>query len=41
MSDLVALIPWRLLQGPSDRLSVVDVPWLAEQFDVSLVWHER
>jgi hypothetical protein len=20
---------------------VIDVPWLAEQFNVSLVWHER
>ncbi len=41
ISDLVALFPRRLLQGQADRLSVVDVPWLAERFDVSLVWHER
>lgn len=40
-SDLVALVPSRLLQAPSERLTVIDVPWLAETFDVSLIWHER
>jgi DNA-binding transcriptional LysR family regulator len=40
-SDLVALVPRRLLQGEPARLSVVELPWLAEQFEVSLVWHER
>lgn len=40
-SDLVALVPRRLLGGQIDRLTVIDVPWLAERFDVSLIWHER
>ena len=40
-SDLVALAPRRLLQGESAQLAVVELPWLAEQFEVSLVWHER
>ncbi len=41
VSDLVALVPRRLLPAQSDRLMVLDVPWLAEQFDISLIWHER
>lgn len=40
-SDLVALVPRRLLQGEPARLAVVELPWLAEQFEVSLLWHER
>ncbi|MFC0225089.1 LysR family transcriptional regulator [Serratia aquatilis] len=41
VSDLVALVPRRLLQSTSDRLLMLDIPWLTEQFEVSLVWHER
>jgi DNA-binding transcriptional LysR family regulator len=41
VSDLVALVPRRLLPAQSDRFMVLDVPWLAEQFDISLIWHER
>jgi DNA-binding transcriptional LysR family regulator len=40
-SDLVALVPRRLLRSRFDRLTVIDIPWLAEQFNVSLIWHER
>jgi len=40
-SDLVALVPRRLLDTNRDPLSVVDVPWLKESFEVSLLWHER
>lgn len=40
-SDLVALVPKRLLQGVPDRLTAIELPWLAERFDVSLIWHER
>lgn len=40
-SDLVALAPRRLLLGESAQLAVVELPWLAEQFEVSLLWHER
>jgi DNA-binding transcriptional LysR family regulator len=40
-SDLVALVPRRLLSGQADRLTLVGVPWLAEQFDIGLIWHER
>jgi DNA-binding transcriptional LysR family regulator len=41
MSDLVALIPRRLMRGRLDRLTSINLPWLAEQFNVSLIWHER
>ncbi|SUW64008.1 HTH-type transcriptional regulator LeuO [Buttiauxella agrestis] len=40
-SDLVALIPRRLLQVLSAQLAVIELPWLAEQFDICLIWHER
>ena len=40
-SDLVALIPRRLLQVLSGPLTVTELPWLAEQFDICLIWHER
>ncbi|MHA6645353.1 LysR family transcriptional regulator [Mesorhizobium sp. A623] len=40
-SDLVALVPRRLFRTQSGRLTMVDVPWLAEAFNVSLIWHER
>lgn len=40
-SELVALVPRRLLREPSGRLAMIDLPWLAERFDVSLIWHER
>ncbi|EPY4680090.1 LysR family transcriptional regulator [Klebsiella quasipneumoniae] len=40
-SDLVALIPRRLLQAHSGPLTVTELPWLAEQFDICLIWHER
>ncbi|WP_072017634.1 LysR substrate-binding domain-containing protein [Erwinia typographi] len=40
-SDLVALVPRRLIQQPFNQLSVVELPWLKERFEVSLIWHER
>jgi DNA-binding transcriptional LysR family regulator len=40
-SDLVALVPRRLFHTESERLTMMEVPWLAEQFNVSLIWHER
>lgn len=40
-SDLVALVPRRLLRSQLDRLTLIDIPWLAEEFNVSLIWHER
>lgn len=40
-SDLVALVPRRFIQEPFEHLSRVDVPWLNERFEVSLIWHER
>lgn len=40
-SDLVALIPQRLLQVHLGPLAVIELPWLAEQFDICLIWHER
>jgi DNA-binding transcriptional LysR family regulator len=40
-SDLVALIPKRLFRAKSEGLMRVDLPCLGEQFNVSLIWHER
>jgi DNA-binding transcriptional LysR family regulator len=40
-SDLVALVPRRLLSPRTDRFARADISWLAEQFDISLIWHER
>lgn len=41
MSDMVALVPRRLIQPPFNQLRVVELPWLKERFEVSLIWHER
>lgn len=41
VSDLVALVPRRLLHGRLPELEVIDVPWLSERFQVELIWHER
>lgn len=41
MSHLVALVPRRLIMGTVNPLTVVELPWLKETFDVSLIWHER
>ncbi len=40
-SDLVALVPERLLRGRALPLEIVDVPWLLERFQLELLWHER
>jgi DNA-binding transcriptional LysR family regulator len=40
-SDLVALVPRRLLRAESEKLTIIDLPWLSERFDVGLIWHER
>lgn len=40
-SNLVALIPQRLLQMHSESFTAIELPWLAEQFDICLIWHER
>ncbi|MBO9097374.1 LysR family transcriptional regulator [Rhizobium sp. B230/85] len=40
-SDLVALVPRRLLQRQLPHLTMIDVPWLSERFTVELVWHDR
>src|SRR5471032_1542326 len=40
-SDLVALVPRRLLQAYSAPLTAIELPWLGEQFDICLIWHER
>jgi len=40
-SDLVALVPRRLLHSQLDRLTLIDIPWLPEHFSVGLLWHER
>nr|WP_325265871.1 LysR family transcriptional regulator [uncultured Rhizobium sp.] len=40
-SDLVALVPRRLLGTTGPLLDVMEVPWLSESFGVALIWHER
>lgn len=40
-SDLVALVPRRLLRSQRNRIKLIDLPWLSEQFCVHLFWHER
>ena len=40
-SDLVALVPRRLIQTAGPSLDVMEVPWLSEGFEVALIWHER
>lgn len=40
-SDLVGLVPRRLMLGATQGLAVIDLPWLAERFAVDLIWHER
>lgn len=40
-SDLVALVPRRLLRGKMPPLDAIDVLWLFERFQIELIWHER
>jgi len=40
-SDLVAVVPRRLLRTAGPSLDVMEVPWLSESFEVALIWHER
>lgn len=40
-SDLVALVPERLVQGRADPLQVMPCPFPVEGFAVGMVWHER
>lgn len=40
-SDLVALVPERLVRDRADKLMVIDCPFPVEGFAVGMVWHER
>ncbi len=40
-SDLVALVPERLVKGRSARLQVLECPLPIEGFEMAMVWHER
>lgn len=40
-SELVAILPSRLLQGRTDGLAILEPPIPVSGFDMSLVWHER
>ncbi|CAN7764361.1 MULTISPECIES: LysR substrate-binding domain-containing protein [Rhizobium] len=40
-SDLVALVPRRLMRDRLAEVAWIDVPWLPERFQVELIWHER
>ena len=39
-SDLVALVPWRLVAGRGD-LTIIKAPDVSTEFSVGMVWHER
>ena len=39
-SDLVALVPWRLVAGRRD-LTIIKAPDVSTGFSVGMVWHER
>jgi DNA-binding transcriptional LysR family regulator len=41
MTDMVALVPRRLVVGRTDSLAVVEPPFPVEGFAVGMVWHER
>lgn len=40
-SELVALVPRRLMSDRLAEVAWIDVPWLSERFQVELIWHER
>jgi DNA-binding transcriptional LysR family regulator len=41
VSDLVALVPRRLLGSQAERLTLIELSWLAERFSVAMIWRER
>jgi DNA-binding transcriptional LysR family regulator len=40
-SDMVALVPRRLVQDRADRLQIIEPPLPVPGFTISLVWHDR
>lgn len=40
-SELVALVPRRLMRDRLADVAWIDVPWLLERFQLELIWHER
>lgn len=40
-SDLVALVPERLVRGRAEGLMLVEPPFPVDGFEVGMVWHER
>lgn len=40
-SDLVALVPQRLVWGGADDLCIVDCPVAVQGFEVGMLWHDR
>lgn len=40
-SDLVALVPRRLVQDRADELRVVECPIPVQRFEVGMLWHDR
>lgn len=40
-TDLVALVPERLVVGRNDKLTIMEPPFPVEGFSVGMVWHER
>ncbi|HEX7759664.1 MAG TPA: LysR family transcriptional regulator [Caulobacteraceae bacterium] len=40
-SDLIAVVPERLVRHHTDKLQVIDPPLTVPGFDIALVWHDR
>jgi DNA-binding transcriptional LysR family regulator len=40
-SDMVALVPRKLVKDRADRLQIIDPPLPVQGFTISLVWHDR
>ncbi|MBB3313472.1 DNA-binding transcriptional LysR family regulator [Rhizobium sp. BK196] len=40
-SELVALVPRRLIRERLAEVAWIEIPWLSERFQVELIWHER
>jgi len=40
-TDLVAVAPYRLVQGRADRLQILTPPLSLPSYDMAMIWHER
>jgi DNA-binding transcriptional LysR family regulator len=40
-TDLVAMLPRRLVQDRSGRLQVIEPPLIIPPYEMAMIWHER